>query len=95
MRRGKKKRERTNLRFQVIVMKLLRKKSSDPIASVERQQQQQQQQNTNAKTKNERNSDKHEGDTERGECKRELVPAFTSSQCINNKLPSTPVHTFL
>jgi hypothetical protein len=25
---------------------------------------------------------------EREECKRELVPAFTSSQCINNKLPS-------
>jgi hypothetical protein len=47
-------------------MKLLRKKSSDPIASVERQQQQQQQQqNTNAKTKNERNSDKHEGERER------------------------------
>jgi hypothetical protein len=66
MRRGKKKRERTNLRFQVIVMKLLRKKSSDPIASVERQQQQQQQQqNTNAKTKNERNSDKDEGERER------------------------------
>jgi hypothetical protein len=64
MRRDKKK-ERTNLRFQVIVMKLLRKKSSDPIASVERQQQPQQQQNTNAKTKNERNSDKHEGERER------------------------------
>ncbi len=25
---------------------------------------------------------------ERVDCKRELVPAFTSSQCINNKLPS-------
>jgi hypothetical protein len=37
------KKERANLRFQVIVMKLLRKKSSDPIASVESQQQQQQQ----------------------------------------------------
>jgi hypothetical protein len=62
--KGKKRREKTNLRLQVIVMKLFRKKSSDPTASVERQQQLQQQ-NTNAKTKNERNSDKHEGERER------------------------------
>ncbi len=81
MRRGKKK-ETTNLRFQVIVMKLLRKKSSDPIASVERQQQQQQQ-NTNAKTKNERNSDKDEGERERERERSARGSLFQRSQVPN------------